>query len=71
MDKDNTNGKDTTGNVFGKNKGKVKRMAVSMKQSPVLTGEAAKKIIRQLDNPPDNSHIFKKLESMPKIIKRK
>lgn len=68
MVKDDSN---VTYNSSDSNKGKVKRMAVSLKEAPIFNGEAAKKIIRQLDNPPDKSQIFRKLESMPQIIKRK
>lgn len=51
------------------NNERVKRMAVSMQSTPVFKGEAAKRLIEMLDNPPDNSELYRKLKETPQIIK--
>ncbi|MEN6349646.1 MAG: hypothetical protein ABFD08_09670 [Syntrophomonas sp.] len=48
---------------------RMKRMSVSLRPAPTFTGNAAKRLIEMLNNPPDNTEVFKKLEESAKIIK--
>lgn len=43
-------------------------MAVSIKSSPIITGEAAKKILEMIKNPTDKSELFKKCAELAKIF---
>jgi len=44
-------------------------MPVSIKPSPVIKGEFAKKLLESIDNLPDNSELFKKCEEGANIFK--
>ena len=43
-------------------------MAVSVKPTPVFTGEAAKKLIEKIEKPTDKTELFKKCEQLSKIF---
>lgn len=49
----------------------VELMAVSIKPAPVFTGKAARKLLDLMENPKDNSAIFKKCIELAKQLKEK
>jgi len=46
-------------------------MAVSIKPAPVFSGDAAKKLLQLMENPKDNTAIFKKCVELAKQLKEK
>lgn len=49
----------------------VELLAVSMKSTPVFKGDAAKRLIDNLENPKDNSELFEKCRESAKMFVRK
>lgn len=43
-------------------------MPVSTKPTPVFKGEAAKKLLKQMENPTDKTELFKKCKEASKIF---
>jgi hypothetical protein len=46
-------------------------MSVSIKPTPIIKGEYAKKLLKELENPKDNSEILKKCAEAAKIFTMK
>jgi len=46
-------------------------MAVSLKATPVIRGQAALKLMEMLKNPSDKTELFKKCEKLSKIFTTK
>jgi len=49
----------------------VNMMAVSIKPAPVFSGEAAKKLLQLMENPKDNTAIFKKCVELANNLRRR
>lgn len=47
---------------------KVIYISVSIKPTPIIKGEAAKKLLKDLSNPADNSEFYKKCKEEAKIF---
>ena len=45
-------------------------LAISNRPTPVFTGEAAKKIIHQMEHPTDKTELFKRCKKHSKLFKR-
>ena len=46
-------------------------LAVSMRPSPILKGNDAKRLLAKMENPPNNKAVFEKSRELAKIFKIK